>query len=349
MAKATEKTGREIALTEEPKNETPLAVRIVTGGIVPVRPAEIEVYEDMGEGDEATGLEDVSLKDRKIPILRPLDPKSPQCNPVENGGIPGAEQGDIFNTTTSEIYKRRHGLYFIPCHTDLKFVNYKKRDEDGGGGGFAGILEPNDPIVALRKKETIEKHKDLFRKLENGVNEEGKPLELVETHYLYGIAIRPTDDGQYPGEYGEWFPASIPMSSTQIKQHAALLERCKNFKYMLQRKDGSRIMSEVKFWSHVWLALPFLEKRGKQTWWGWRFSLAAKNEDGTEKRYQASRITKDNPLYKAAEDLRDTVLEGNAQIDFTKTGGAAEDGAVATSGHAQGGGGDQEIPFGQDG
>lgn len=298
-----------------------LVTKTGTRMIVPIPPTDgIEIFDDMGDGTEATGLEEVSMKDRRIPVLRPLDPKAPQCQPVENGGMPGATPGAIFNVSTSEIYDRKLGLYMIPFLTDLKYVLYKKRDEDGGGGGFLGIHEPNDPFVEECRKRTMEKYGTLFRKWDAGTDDDGNERELVETQYLYGIMVKPNADGSYPGEMGSYFPAAVPFSSTQLKQHGAFLERTKNFKYNLKRGD-SFVSSEVAMWTHVWHLRPFLEKRGTQSWWGWRLNLAAKNAEGLELDYQDSRIVRDNPLYKAAEDMRATVLEGNAQTDFAKDTG----------------------------
>jgi len=286
--------------------------------IVPVVPGDVEVYEDMGDGSEATGLEEVTMAERRIPILRPLDPKSPQCNPPENGGIAGATGGTIFNTATSEIYDRKLGLYMIPCHTELKYVCYIKRDADGSGGGFVSIHEPEDPFVEKCRQERMRLFGDLFGKWPAGETEEGKEKELVETHYLYGIMVKPNEDGTYPGEYGSFFPAGIPFASTQIKQHGAFIERCKNLKYNIRHKDGVIRPTEVALWSHVWRLLPHLEKRGTQTWWGWRTSLAAKGADGMELDKKHSRLLRDNPLFIAAEELRTTILEGNAQVEYAK-------------------------------
>lgn len=287
-----------------------------TKSIIAVRPAEIEVYDDIAT--ENTGLEHIDPKQRRIPILRPLDPKSPQCNPPENGGIPGATGGTIFNTVTSEIYDRKLGLYIIPFLTDRKFVNYIRREDDGSGGGFVGIYEPNDPLVKQRQEERQREFGNLFGKLANGVNEEGKDLELVETNYLYCIVVKPNPDGSYPGEYGEYFPAVIPFASTQIKQHGAFIDRASNFRYNVRTASGTIEPKAAAMWSHVWHLRPHLEKRGTQTWWGWRMSLAAKDENGKEKHFSESRLRRDNPLFIEAEKMRKQVLEGLAQVDYSK-------------------------------
>jgi len=318
-----------------------IPTRVVTTGIVAIAPKEVLVFEDMGDGTEATGLEHIRLKDRRVPLLRPLAAQAPQCQPVENGGLPGATPGAIFNTTTSETYPRKLGMYVIPVTTDLKYICYKKREEDGSGGGFVSIHEPNDPVVIQRQKKTMDKYGDLFRKLENGQDDDGNDLELVETHMLYCICIKPNEDGSYPGEYGECFPGTFPFSSTQIKQHAAMIERSKNMKYNLRQPGGGIRLSEVAMWTHVWHLRPHLETRGKLSWWGWRFSLAAKNEDGTEKHYTESRMLRTSDLYKMAEDLRANVLEGNAQVDFTK---ASEQALSRGEGGDASGGAEADIP-----
>lgn len=290
-----------------------------TSHIVPVVPGDVEVYEDMGDGSEATGLENIKMSERRIPILRPLDPKSPQCSPPENGGIPGAVGGTIFNTATSEIYDRKLGLYIIPCHTELKYVCYIKRETDGSGGGFVSIHEPEDPFVEKCRQERLRQFGNLFGKWPAGETEEGKELELVETHYMYGIMVIPNSEGGgYPGEFGSFFPAGIPFASTQIKQHGAWVERMTNMTYPVRHKDNIVRPTKVAMWTHVWHLRTFLEKRGAQTWWGWRTSLAGKGTDGMELDKKHSRLLRDNPLFIAAEELRTTILEGNAQVEYAK-------------------------------
>lgn len=331
---------------EAPLGGAPLAniaVREGSNGIVAVIPdGGIEVH-DITVGAD-TGLEGVTTAERKIPIIRKLDPKSPQCKPVARGGIPGAKGGSIMNTLTNQIYDGERGLYFIGSHRSCKYVNYIKREDDGTGGGFLGVYEPEDPLVKQRQKETIEKYGDLFRKLENGLVPDtlpsgdknpnaGKEMQLVETWYIGGVAIVPNEDGSYPGEYGETFPALVPFSSTDIKAYGAWLDRTKNMKYNV-RVDGRIQPTVLEMWSHVWHLSTFFFERGSQSWYKWMLRLASQNDDKTEAHYSKSRLPASNPLFKEAEDVRKSIMAGNVEIDFSKQEdqGGGEGGGPNTSG-----------------
>jgi hypothetical protein len=179
-----------------------------------------------------------------------------------------------------------------------------------------------------------------------GVNEKGDPLELVETKYMYCICVLPNEDGSFPGQYGEVFAALVPFESTKIKAFDAWVERNKTFRYLLPRPGGVPVKKEIAMWSHVWRLQTALKQRGNQTWFIWTLSLAAKNDDGTEKHYTESRIGRKDPLYIEAENFRTQALEGNADIDFERDTSDATtgDGATGGAGDAQV---NDEIPFGQ--
>lgn len=333
------------AVVPKEKDPTPLAPieqRAIASGLVPVRPDYIDVLEDV-DANEVTGLETVSSRERRIPILRILDPKSPACKPVERGGTPGAKAGDILNTSTGEVYDGKLGLHVIPAHRDWKFVKYIKRDDNGMGGGFVAVLEPEDPEVKERQDERMEEFGNLFGKLAAGTNADGKDLELVETYYLYCICIKPNADGGYAGEYGDFFPALIPFESTKIKEYNAFIERCKNMRYNVKGTDGILRPQEIAMWRHCWHLRTSFTERGQQNWYVWAMTRAAKKEDGSEDDYRMSRLNRDNPLVKGAEELRTLVLEGNAQVDFAKDAGDGQQPSNDRS-HAPREGDDDYIP-----
>jgi hypothetical protein len=56
------------------------------------------------EEDSGAGLENFTTEDMQIPFIRILQALSPQLNKQDPLYIKGAEQGDIFNTVSGEIY-----------------------------------------------------------------------------------------------------------------------------------------------------------------------------------------------------------------------------------------------------
>lgn len=340
MAKAKEES-KELAVAQPPGQ--PAIVEMRSQGIQG-HVDSIEVLEADDTMDE-TGLENVGADERRVPILRILDPKSPQCKPVERGGLGPQGAGMIYNTSTGEVYDGKAGLYFVAAMNDRKFVKYKKRNDDGSGGGFLAIYEPEDPFVEECKQRTLEEHGSLFRKWTAGEMEDGTPLELVDTRYLACEMIKPNPDGSFPGEHGELFAALLPFASTQIKKHQAFIERNKNMMYNFRMRDGTIKRAPGKLWGHVWHLSTVYEERGSQSWYGWKITLAAKDEKGMELPYKESRLSKDSFLYRMAEDLRSNLLEGSTKIDYEKDTADQTGDAGAGPGSAGNAGAGEDIPF----
>jgi hypothetical protein len=226
MAKDTT-TATKLSTLSEGGALAPLNLVPGKAGLVPVPPKELAIYDDVEALDD-TGLGTVKGADRRIPILRILAGNSPQVT----AELPGAKGGAILNTSTGQIYNGKLGLYIIACYLDKKYVKYIKRDDDGGGGGFVAVLEPEDPEVKQRQDERMAKEGNLYGKLLAGFVPEGKPgagkpMELVETKYMYCVCVVPNEDGSYPGELGEIFEALIPFESTKIKAYDSWIERNK--------------------------------------------------------------------------------------------------------------------------
>lgn len=305
------------------------------------RPAEVETFDDEIVEGEDTGLDDVSQKERRVPILRPLDPKSPQCHDPSDGGIPGARPGSIYNSGTETVYDGKLGIYMIPVHRYCAYVDYIKRNDDGSGGGFVGIYEPEDPIVKQRQAERMAEVGNLFGKLANGHTEDGKPKELVETWYIPSVMILPNPDGSFPGEFGEVFPALVPFSSTNIKVYNGFIERNSTFRYPIM-KNGVLRQGKPTLWSHVWRLRTRLAKRGNQSWYMWQLGLAGTDpQTGAELPKEHSRILRSSVLYKEAESLRELILEGRAVIDYTKQAAEMPEGASSDNSAIH-----DQIPFG---
>ena len=144
------------------------------------------------EEDSGAGLENFTTDDMQIPFVRILQALSPQLNKQDSLYIKGAEQGDIFNTVSQEIYKADEGLTIVPCYFEKKFLEFALRST---GGGFIKELKPTDNDINLTNREgTIEM-------LPSG-------NELVRTHQHLVIA---------KGANGEYAPAVLDMKKTQLK------------------------------------------------------------------------------------------------------------------------------------
>lgn len=302
---------------------------------------EVEVYD--ADEDAGLGMENVKLYEQRIPILRILDPKSPQCKPVTQGGVVGARGGSIFNTSTGQIYDGERGLYVVVCFRDEKYVNYRKREDDGSGGGFVGIHDPDDAIVLKRTEECIAEYGDTFRKLPNGTDDDGNELELVQTFYHYAICVVPDADGNIPPlAEAELFRAMVPFSSTQIKKHTSWVERNKNIKVPMRQADGSVKPDNPAIFAHMWHLTTTFESRGSFSWYGWKLQLAIRDENGVEAPTKASRLDPKGALYGYGRDLFKLVQGGEAKPEYEKDTGEADKPVAGQQTHGNDG---NNIPF----
>lgn len=324
---------KSVTVIEEPKVPT-IITKPGTKSITIFRPAEVETY-DVEEEDSGAVAQTVS---NMIPILRILQNGSPQVVPADQGGIPGARPGSIFNTQTKEVYDGRRGLFIIVACSRLMYPEYLKREKDGSGGGFRGIYEPEDPEVKKAQAARMEAYGDLRGPLPHGKDEEtGKDMELIETYYVDSVVVQPNADGTFPGEFGKVSRASFPFSSTNISVYSGWQEKLKGMTYPKEVPGQPPKLIRPKLYTHVFHLQTTLRKRGAQNWMIWNLTLAGKNPDGTEKDYEESRLPSNSYLYKAAEDLRAEVFEGSARFDYTKdqaegsAGAAADNGDIPTS------------------
>lgn len=145
-----------------------------------------DILEFAGEG-AAFGADEM-----QIPFIRALQALSPQLNKKKPEYIDGAEQGDLFNTVTGQVWNGEEGVTIIPCYQVTKYLEFTPRDM---GGGFRGEISPTNPVL---QQTTRQGSKEL---LPTG-------NELVKSDQHYCLVL----DGE-----GSFQPAVIDMKSTQLK------------------------------------------------------------------------------------------------------------------------------------
>mgnify|MGYP003630314051 FL=1 len=145
-----------------------------------------DIFSTAGEGASFDSSE------MQIPFVRLIQAMSPQLSKKKPEYIEGAEQGDAFNTVTSEIWKGEEGLKVVPCYQTTKYLEFVPRDL---GGGFKGEIAPNDPVL---QQTTRQGAKEILPSTN----------ELVKSDQHFCLIV--SDDGSYQ-------PAVIDMKSTQLK------------------------------------------------------------------------------------------------------------------------------------
>ena len=182
------------------------------------------------------GLENFTTEDMQIPFIRILQALSPQLNKQDPLYIKGAEQGDIFNTVSGEIYKADTGLTVVPAYFEKKFLEFALRST---GGGFIKELSPDDKDINLTNREgTIEM-------LPSG-------NELVRTHQHLVIA---------KGE-NEMAPAVLDMKKTQLK----VSRRWNTLKNGIRLPSGK----PMPLYGTAWKITTVSESNDQGTWYNYK-------------------------------------------------------------------------------
>lgn len=244
---------------------------------------DVTVY-DPGQYAGA-GMENISKDEYSIPFLYVLDPKSPQCQPPNAGGVPGAKGGMLYNTATNELFDGEGGTIFLPVHRDHSYVERLKK-LDGSPGDFVGLRSPDDPLVLeLRKKF------GQFGKLLTSEDH-----YLIETYYLYGLTV--TD--------GVGSPVLTPFKSTGIPAYKNFMTRVMNIQYV----TAGGAMVRPPMWAHRWkLGTQYkpAKESGQSGWYVPRLWL---EEEPPIK----SRLKLTDPLYIQAREFYENIKAGRVVV-----------------------------------
>ena len=241
-----------------------------------------------------SGFENQTSDDYSIPFINVLQALSPVLEERDD-----LKAGMLYNTVTGEAVKGVDGLAFIPATTRHQFVEFKPRAE---GGGFVAAYETNDPLV----KAAIEASTEFGKYSTPNGN------ELIETFYVYGIAI----DAD-----GNTSDAVIAFNSTKIKKYKAWQTKAKTIQ--IQLPDGRRIPAPL--WAHRYRVKTVQEKNSKGSFHN--FDIAFDGENA-----QAARLLPSDPLAVHARDLIAMIDSGKARAAHETNSAPADEATGADGG-----------------
>jgi hypothetical protein len=165
----------------------------------------------------AAGSENVTTADMILPRIDIIQAISPQLKSRDPAYIPGAEQGDIYNTVTGEIYGKE--VTFIPVMFRKEWVIWKLRKF---GGGLVDVFD--NPADAKRAFELMPNR----QQMDNGQMVEA--FEIVESHQHFALLMTPTGIQQ----------AVFSLTKSKIKVSRAL-------NTLVQLADVDRFAKAYKF------------------------------------------------------------------------------------------------------
>ena len=201
-------------------------------------PAAINLEEASGEG-----LEFISAKDLKLPILKILYANSPVLDKNDGKYIANAEKGDIYNEVTGNLWKGTDGIIVVPCLYINTFNEWKdKGDRDSPG---RPINIHTDPSIMSETKRG-EDNKD---RLPNG-----NYVEDTGNHFVFIL------DKDYLAQE----QAVIAMKSTQKK-------KSKTWNSMMQtrRAKGTKGFFRPPSWATTYRLTTTRESNSQNVWYGW--------------------------------------------------------------------------------
>jgi hypothetical protein len=183
------------------------------------------------------GLENVTASDMLVPRLTILQGLSPQVKRGKAEYIEGAQEGDICDVGTGELFKG--GVLFLPVYYRKDYLEWAPRSS---GGGLVNIhSDPSilDECTRNEKKQPI---------LPNG-------NLIAETAQFFGFNLSTPDRRR----------CFIPMASTQLKKARKWITLATSEK--LKRSDGSEYTPPLFFRTYDLTTAN--EENAQGSWSGW--------------------------------------------------------------------------------
>lgn len=242
---------------------------------------------EYGKEHAGGGYEGSTSADFQVPFLLLLQSQSPQVEGSGSGKeLPGAKAGMFYLTSTGDLFDGdSEGVVLVPCYSEHIFNEWVPRAK---GGGFRGTFLPESPEVLKAREEA----KGSFR-YKRGEN------ELTETFNLYCLVLRKAGDQVPVGT------ALFTVTTKKIKWYKAMRSKLKAF-------GGSR---GVPLYANLIRMKSWQDKNEQGNFKNIKFELAV--EDDVSK----SLIAPDSPLLALAKALKDSVVKGEAKVDYSGQAG----------------------------
>lgn len=207
------------------------------------------------EMDAGAGMEAAKAADFAIPFLGVIQSLSPQRNKQKSEYIPGANEGQIFNSINGELFDGEEGITVLPCKMVRTWIEWNVREE---GGGLCAIHESPDGIQTVRDDRGRDRVID-----ENG---EMTGRQLSDTFSFYVLAQT---------KAGTWNEAVINMSSTQLK-------KAKRWNTMIMQNlstSANGVSFVLPMYSTFYHLTTVPESNDQGAWHGWSIAKGGMIED----------------------------------------------------------------------
>jgi hypothetical protein len=146
------------------------------------------------EQQKGSGFENMDTSDLSMPFLSIIQTNSPQLKKKNEKYLADAEEGDIFNTVSGDVFSGEEGVRVIPC-AYIKFLNEWVPRDDGGG------------LVAVHDRSSNILDECTRDKKGRYITEGGNHIIETATYYV----LLETEPGVFTR-------VVLPMTSTQLKK-----------------------------------------------------------------------------------------------------------------------------------
>jgi len=232
--------------------------------------------------DAGKGLEQTDKSSFAIPFLIMLQGLSPQLETVQ-----GAKPGLIMNTITNELFE---SVLVVPCYYQRRFIRWAPRS---AGGGYKGELLPAD--VETNKVPGMSLVNNVYlMDVPAGANpfdKDGRPIfdHLMDTRNHFVL---------FKSASGNWSPALLSLSSTQIKKSKRWMSRISGIE-IPDPSNPKKTLNPPMF-SHIYTLTPVKEKNARGEWWGFDIDIKQQIDDIN--------------LYHAAKTFYNSVGAGKVEV-----------------------------------
>jgi len=273
---------------EGEKKGTAAAQSIAPTSIVPVPKGQLpanllDAYKDVIAGSQQDAAA-MTRADFSMPFLGVVQSNSPQRDKQHAKFIQGAEEGDIFNTVTNELFKGTVAV--IPVRYEMVFNVWRPRDL---GGGFLGSFPVQEDAV----KAAI----GFIMTELNDVKDEAVAREIALRRDKTGW-VRDTMN-QYviaQSNDGSWAPALLSLTSTKLTPG----RKWNTFIQMRKPSAGRAIVR----WNDVWSVV----------------TVQQKNDDGVFYNLKVPEPAGETTVeqWKAAADFFSVLKSGIVKVEYEK-------------------------------
>lgn len=260
---------------------------------------------DLGE-DAGAGTEDLHQEELLTPILRILQKGSPEVDPAQPQYNESLRPGMWLNTATQEAYPGKTGIEVVVCARDYFYGMWVPRDL---GGGFRGMLKPEDPIV----RKLLSQH-GRFKKLPHVIDDDDRAqhVELVETIQLYVLYAEQGLNALNAQR------AIVAFTSSALPVAQAYLTRHISWRY--QQPNGEARPAQL--WSYRWNMSLVPMQNAKGSWFNPKLELIPEGARPIE-----ALIARDDPLFEMGREFNKQQRSGEVKVDYDNAS-ASDDGQV---------------------